>query len=301
MKTVSIMPKSKRIILILAVLSSFIISGIIIFYGYGYLKNYRVKVERKKFFSELKIITLENCTLKRFGNVNDGGYLLCENLMQDVTSAYSYGIGGSDMWGCEVSKKYKLSVHQYDCFNTSAPICEEGHFIFHEECVGDKKIISENKSFDSLKNQIIRNNDDNKKLVVKMDVEGAEWDAFGAASDDVLNNIDQLIVEFHLGHQVTIKTGSLKAHQTIIEFHDEDLEKFIKVTQKLKKIFYLVNVHYNNCTCCDRIPPFPAWAYEVLFVNKRIGKPSKYQPVFQKYRPLNAPNDPVYEDCQVLQ
>ncbi len=300
MKTISIMPKSKRLIIILTVFSTIIITGIILLYGYEYFKNYRVRTERKKLFSELKIVALENCTIKRFGDAHDGGYLMCENLMQDVASAYSYGIGGSDMWGCEVSKKYGLTVHQYDCFNSSEPICEDGHFIFHDECVRDKKIIFENRSYDNLKNQIITNKDDKKKLVVKMDVEGAEWDAFLATSDDVLNNIDQLIVEFHLGHQVTIRTGPSQKEQIIIEFHDEDIERFMKVTRKLKKLFYLVNVHYNNGTCCDGIPPFPAWAYEVLFVNKRIGKPDKNQPAVPGHQALNAPNEPAYPDCQLL-
>jgi hypothetical protein len=300
MKNVSIMPKIKRIILILAVFSTVIITGIIIIYGYGYFKNYGVRTVRKKLFSELKTVTLENCTLKRFGDSHDGGYLMCENLMQDVTSAYSYGIGGSDIWGCDVSKEYKLPVHQYDCFNTSMPICEGGNFIFHEECVGNKKIVSENKSFDSLKNQIIKNKDENTKLVVKMDVEGAEWDAFLAAPDDVLNNIDQLIVEFHLGHQVTIKTGPSQTEQIVVEFHDEDLEKFIKVTKKLKNVYYLVDVHFNNSTCCDKIPPFPAWGYEVLFVNKRISKPDKNEPAFSVHQPLDASNDPASMDCQFL-
>jgi hypothetical protein len=300
MKTISIMPKSKRIILILAVFSTIIITGIILFYGYGYFKNSRVRSERKKLFSELKIVTLENCTIKRFGDSHDGGYLMCENLMRDVSSAYSYGIGGTDVWGCDVSKEYRLPVHQYDCFDVSEPICEGGNCIFHRECIGDKDIAFQNKSFDTFNNQIIRNQDEKKKLVVKMDVESAEWDSLWAASDDVLNNIDQLIVEFHLGRQVTIKAKPLKTDQIIIEFHDEDFEKFIKVTRKLKKTFYIVNVHYNNNTCCNRISPFPAWAYEVLFVNKRIGKPDKNQPAVPWSQPLDAPNEPAYPDCQFL-
>jgi hypothetical protein len=119
-----------------------------------------------------------------------------------------------------------------------------------------------------------------------------------AAPDDILDNIEQLIVEFHMGHQVTIKTGPSKTDLTVVEFHDEDLGKFIKVIKKLKNTFYLVNMHYNNSTCCDKTSPFSAWAYEVLFVNKRIGKPDKHAPAFPKYQPLDAPNDPAFIDCQ---
>ena len=231
---------------------------------------------REQLFSELKTVALENCTLQRFGDAHDGGYLICEDLMKDVTSVYSYGIEGRDKWGCDVSKKYNLVVHQYDCFDTRRPVCAEGNFIFHEECVGDKYYISDNKTFDSFKNQISKNNDDNKKLIVKMDVESAEWDTFSATPDEVLNHIDQLIVEFH----------------------GVDQEKYISVIKRLKKIFYLVNLHYNNCGCDDKIQPFPAQAYEVLFVNKRIGIPNKNVPVPRMLASLDSPNLPFYEDCQ---
>ena len=317
MKTISIMPNRKRIISI--VVSFFI--GIFFVNGCSYIENYKEMLIRKQLFSELKTVILGNCTLKRFGEAEDGGYLMCENLMKDVRSAYSYGIGGKDKWGCDVSKKYNLIVHQYDCFNLRRPVCAKGKFIFHEECVGDKyficedetfdrltnqiisedeifdrltnqiisenktyyvltnQIISENKTFDSLTNQIIKNKDGKKKLVVKMDVEGAEWDTLLETPDEVLKNIDQLIVEFHGTRQ----------------------EKYIKVFKKLKNIFYLVNVHYNNSACADGIKPFPSLAYEVLFVNKRIGKPNKNEPAAHRISSLNSPNHRELEDCQTLQ
>ena len=253
-----------------------VILGIMIFNGQRYYLYQKNITHREQLFSELKTVALDNCTLYRLGNAHDGGYLICENLMRDVKSAYSYGIEGRDEWGCDLSKRYNLIVHQYDCFDTRRPVCANGKFVFHEECIGDKYFISDNKPFDSLKNQIIKNKDDKKKLIVKMDVEGAEWDAFWATPDEVLNNIDQLIVEFH----------------------GVDQEKYIHVIQKLKKIFYLVNVHYNNFGCIDFIQPFPAPAYEVLFVNKRIGIPNGNEPVPTTLSSLDSPNNPFKEDCQ---
>lgn len=255
------------------------ITGIAIITGYKYYFYYYKEMPiRQQLFSELRTVTLENCNLKRFGDAHDGGYLLCENLIQDVTSAYSYGIEGRDKWGCDVSNKYNLIVHQYDCFDTKRPVCEGGNCVFHEECVGDKYFISENRTFDSLKNQIVKNNDEKKKLIVKMDVEGAEWDTFLATPDGVLNNIDQLIVEFH---------GS-------------DQKKYIEVIRKLKNIFYLIHVHFNNYGCDDKIQPFPAKAYEVLFVNKRIGKLNNNGTAPGRFELLDSPNSPKIRDCQLV-
>src|ERR671938_135850 len=61
---------------------------------------------REQLLTELRPVVLENCTMRRFGGPNDGGYLMCANLLGNVEVAYSYGIGPSDAWGCDVSQRY---------------------------------------------------------------------------------------------------------------------------------------------------------------------------------------------------
>src|SRR5438045_8650097 len=50
---------------------------------------------RETILAELQPVALKNCTLKRFGSVNDGGYLMCENLIEPIAAAYYY-CGGSN-------------------------------------------------------------------------------------------------------------------------------------------------------------------------------------------------------------
>src|SRR5687767_9906901 len=78
----------------------------------------QARAVREALFDELKTVTLKNCTLKRYGSAHDGGYLMCENLMDGVQSAYSYGIDSEDNWGCDVSTQLNIAVHQYDCFTS---------------------------------------------------------------------------------------------------------------------------------------------------------------------------------------
>jgi hypothetical protein len=52
----------------------------------------------------LRPAPLSNCRLERFGEANDGGYLMCGNQPNRVQSAYSYRISGSDQWGCDVER-----------------------------------------------------------------------------------------------------------------------------------------------------------------------------------------------------
>src|SRR3982750_3684989 len=114
---------------------------------------------RETILAELQPVILKNCTLKRFGSANDGGYLMCENLIGPLDTAYSYGVGANDDWGCEVSRRYHVPVHEYDCFDPARPSCDGGRFVFHNECVGNRAGNRESHFFDTLENQISKNGD----------------------------------------------------------------------------------------------------------------------------------------------
>jgi hypothetical protein len=234
--------------------------------------------------AELRPVTLKNCTLERFGGPNDGGYLMCGNLLGDIEVAYSYGIGSTDDWGCDVSSKYRVNVHEYDCFDTHQPMCSGGRFLFHAECIGPRRETIESRPFDTLTNQLSKNGDSRKRLLVKMDVEGAEWNSLLATSDAVLERIDQLPMELHM--RVT-PPGT------------ED-RSFVELVRKLKRTFHLAHLHYNNSACVGGVEPFPAWAFQVLFVNKRIGVLDPAAPAPQLPHPLDARDNPTRPDCQTL-
>jgi hypothetical protein len=232
---------------------------------------------REAILAELEPVALKNCTLKRFGSANDGGYLMCENLIEPLDAAYSYGVGTNDDWGCEVSRRYHVPVHQYDCFDPARPICNGGKFIFHNECVGDRTGHRGSHFFDTLENQIRKNGDSGRRLIIKMDIEGAEWDSLLAAPDELLASIPQIAMELH-------------------GFDDP---KIVEVLRKLKRNFFLVNLHFNNWSCTLKAAPLPAWAYQVLWVNKRTGVLDPAVPVPASMSPLNAPDSPTWPDCQL--
>src|SRR5437762_7547297 len=152
---------------------------------------------REAILAELQPVALKNWTLKRFGSANDGGYLMCENLIEPLDTGYSYGVGTNDDWGCDVSRRYHVPVHEYDCFDPVRPICDGGRFIFHNECVGDRTEHRKSRFFDTLENQISKNGDAGRHLIIKMDIEGGEWESALAAPDQLLASIPQLAMEMH--------------------------------------------------------------------------------------------------------
>lgn len=230
---------------------------------------------RNQLLEELRTVTLKNCTLKRYGGAHDGGYLMCENLAARVQSAYSYGIGTEDAWGCDVARQFGVPIHQYDCFTDDRPACDGGVFIFHDECVGPTAEARDGRTFDSIAAHVARNGDTRKRLLVKIDVEGAEWDALMATPDDVLDRIVQMPMEFHGTNEV----------------------KFVELVRRLKRKFYLVNLHFNNHACDDQVRPLPAWAFQVLWVSKRVGVRDRNGPSPAPMSPLNAPDNPFAAEC----
>ena len=229
---------------------------------------------RRVLLREIQPIKLANCELERFGEANDGGYLLCGNLLGGAKSVYSYGISGYDGWGCDVSRRLNAPLHQYDCFDLKQPVCEGARPFFHGECIGSVAKVEEGRPYDTLANQIAKNGDAGKHLVVKMDVEGAEWDSFLTAPADVLERIDQMAVEFH----------------------GFDHNRYIQAMRRLKEFFYVAHLHWNNYSCVHDKHPFPAWAYEVLLVNKKIGVPDRSGTVVLPHS-LDAPNRPSTPEC----
>ena len=232
---------------------------------------------RRAVLAELQPVALKNCALERFGSANDGGYLMCENLLENLDAGYSYGVGRNDDWGCEVSRRYQVPVHQYDCFDPARPTCESGSFVFHHACLGPRAEERDSRVFDTLENQIRSNGHEGRQLVLKIDIEGAEWDALAAAPDDLLASIPQVAMELH-------------------GFDDR---RILEVLRKLNRHFYLVNLHFNNWSCTWWGAPFPAWAYQVLWVNKRIAEIDPSVPVPAPMSPLNAPDATMRPDCQL--
>ncbi len=233
---------------------------------------------RNNLFAELRPITLANCEFQRFGEPNDGGYVLCGNLLGSVQSAYSYGISGYDQWGCDVTHRFAVPVHQYDCFNLRRPVCPGGRTVFHGECVAGEPATIDGRVFDTPARQFTKNDDGVKRLVVKMDVEGAEWDTWQRAPDAVLQQIDQLTIELH---------------------GVSEPDRFLAVIRKLKRFFYVANLHFNNFSCLEGIAPFPAEVYEVLFVSKRLAVTGGPGPAGAPAA-LMTPNIPKWKDCQTL-
>lgn len=246
----------------------------------------------------LRPVHISNCDLKKYGPPNDGGYFLCRNLIDSQQTAYSYGIENRDGWGCDISKEFGILVHQYDCFDLRRPLCDwgGGDFLFHEECIGSKAETVEGRVFDTLFSHIEKNQDKQKKIVIKMDVEGAEIDSLLTVPASTLQNINQLVLEMH----------GIYARNGIFYLENIDrLRKLIQVIDKLKQHFFVVNVHFTNMFCLKDQnwpmfinPSLPSPIFEALFVNKTVATPDYDKAPIVPSLEDSGPNFPMHSDCQ---
>ena len=112
-------------------------------------------------------------------------------------------------------------------------------------------------------------------IVMKMDVEGAEWESVPALPDEALQRIDQIVFELH----------GVKEQQ------------YLDTVRRLKQFFYVAHLHINNFSCEPGHEPFGGWAYEVPFVNKKLtGIDPSRKEVGEV--PAITKNHPTAPDCQ---
>lgn len=142
--------------------------------------------------------------------------------------AYSFGISNEISWDADMANR-GYEVFMYDMTIDALPF-EHEKFHFFKEGIGGKKDVE--KSLDTLENFITRNgHEQNSNMILKMDVEGAEWDFLESVSSETLNKFNQMVFEFH----------DIIAPKTAAE-----MDRTINLIEKINKTHTLVHIHGNN-------------------------------------------------------
>jgi hypothetical protein len=193
----------------------------------------------------------------RIGPKHDGGYVLYEKSVRKTDVLLSYGVGFDVDFEREFNSITKSKVLMFDPTLFGKYLFDFKHFFslltkcklieaikypsfifycwvlkiqmkkkdihFYNEGISVEK----KGNYDTFKNQLLKHNLDNKSILIKMDIEGNEYDI-------LLNN------EFHEHlDQVT---------QIAIEFHDlkNRLRTVEQIMNKFSSRFDLVHIHGNN-------------------------------------------------------
>jgi hypothetical protein len=131
----------------------------------------------------------------RFGDNHDGGYVSIEPETKKDNDgiAYSFGISTSDPWSMDMVKR-GYNVFQYDGTIENSP---DNHPMVHFNkfmITGSSDTKPNEKNF----KQIIKDHGHyGKNIVLNIDIEGSEWDFFDSLTKEEMQQLEQIIVEYH--------------------------------------------------------------------------------------------------------
>jgi len=180
--------------------------------------------------------------MKRYGRNEDGGYVIHNDPLGAI-HLLGYGVDKDVSFENELTEAWGIKAHIFD--HTIAEVPETGpNVTYIKEGIGAEDA----PPLFSLENHVKRFVPDGSNFILKMDVEGAEWDVLRSAD---LSRVSQLIVEFH----------------ELQEGHSD-------VINKLNETFYLVHIHGNNChnqpwMYIDRVHVMPRYL-ECTYVRKDL-------------------------------
>lgn len=177
----------------------------------------------------LKIKKIIGKNFVRFGRNYDGGYIMVDNFKAFGGIAYSFGIGDDVSWDLDMAAR-GYDVFMYDPTIDRLPQNHERFHFFKEGILG---IEVKEKSMNTLENFIrLNGHEDKENMILKMDVEGAEWSFLSTVSPELLSKFDQIVFEFH--DMLRPKDQSV-------------MNATLACIKKINRTHSLVHLHASNC------------------------------------------------------
>jgi hypothetical protein len=190
----------------------------------------------------------------RIGRRRDGGYVLLDDL-GTVSSIYSVGIGDEVTFDLEMAAKGK-KIFMFDHTVEGPPVSHPNfHFFRHEIAATTDEAAGRFTIQHELERLGCTGRDD---LLLKIDIEGAEYDVFPAMSPETLRHFRQLTMELH---------GLLGLGDPAFR------ARFVSALSRINSVFTLFHVHANNSAPIGFVDGFAvADVLELSYVRSDIAE-----------------------------
>jgi Methyltransferase FkbM domain len=208
----------------------------------------------------------------RLGGDHDGGYVMLDDF-EAVETALSLGVGADASWDVALAER-GIRVFQFDDTIESSPSAHERCTFFRRRIVPCEATGSHSTTIARVLDEYAAPDDD--RLILKMDIEGSEWDVLDALAGAVIGRFGQIVCEFHDFHRI------LEA-----DWRDRALRVF----RKLRETHAVAHIHGNNFRPMISIGHvlIPD-VIELSFVRSRSYAVNDTAADFPG--PLDSPNDP---------
>jgi hypothetical protein len=190
----------------------------------------QIRSEEYRFITRMRALfpveqVVSEKSFARIGRNHDGGYLMLDDF-EEKKIAYSIGIADDISWDQDMVNR-GLDVYMYDHTIEGLPY-EHDKFHYFKIGLGAKT----NPLMPQLKTlyQMMTENGhlDTYGMILKIDIEGAEWDFLNEVDEVLLSHFSQIVFEFH-GLIFCENEGKMKS-----------------AMDKLNKTHQLVHLHPNN-------------------------------------------------------
>jgi hypothetical protein len=218
------------------------------------------------------------------GVVADGGYIVCDepeiNWHGNHCSLFSWGIASDDTFEAKVAERYGCEVHEFDPTVSGSVGASSNELVhFHQIGAWSERTNLSIGPVDTIENLVREYWTWGTSLNLKIDIEGAEWQALPVVSDWLLERVDHLILEIHT------------ALSPVVGQFMTPTVSMVETMERLREKFYLIHYHVNNCCNPTQIGPqeFIPGPIELSFIRKTLipGVPTG---PFHLHEELNGPN-----------
>lgn len=207
--------------------------------------------------------------LYRAGSKNDGGYLIADDLMP-TDHLISFGVGDNVDFEVELANKI-ASTELYDHTIQKMPVSVPNSTLTKKKVVG----VASEANHITLQNAADLAKSGGRTFLLKMDIEGWEWDVLEYVSSSTLSKFRQIVVELHWTDRL---------------LNDEAYKKMLIGLAKLNKHHRSVNVNANNWSGVNILGNiFLPEVLEVTFLNKSYYNFSKIAEGSYRSWELNNP------------
>lgn len=149
--------------------------------------------------------------LIRLGSRGDGGYVLNEQVLNESESLYNYGVGRNWQFEDDYFRATGKPVYMFD------PTIDEAPYNFRKEGLSGAR---------SATCDTFLNHHRGERCILKMDVEGAEYDFWEHTSSKQLENVLCIIMEIHKLHRLASRAE--------------------RIIRNILENFMLLHLHGNN-------------------------------------------------------
>lgn len=216
----------------------------------------------------------------RLGPGGDGGYVV-PSVVSECDVCFSAGVADSVHFEIDLFKRFGIPAALAD-YSVDAPSGLPLQFSF------TKKFVTATRSSSSmtLDEWVDREKARNKRLIVQMDIEGAEFEVLLNASTELMQKIDVLVLEFH-GLERLLSRAFFPIGKALID--------------RLLEFFNVYHLHPNNVGSVAaagdgiRVPSL----LEITFLSKRVCGERSPGPVALLPLEIDSPNKSSLPDIKL--